>query len=187
MEQTKIGSFLKELRKQKGLTQEQLAEKLNVSNRSVSRWETGNTLPDIAVLVELSEFYNIDIKEILDGERRNNDINMESKELINAITNYTNRDMEIILNKIKRYSCIAICTLFLGIIFAIFDFSKKFYQITDLLFGLALISIIMIWLLSNDKIEEARKKKSNIKYFIFLLAILILTILLLLFLSGIIG
>lgn len=47
MNQIKIGSFLKELRKEKELTQEQLAEQLNVSNRSVSRWETGSTLPDI--------------------------------------------------------------------------------------------------------------------------------------------
>ena len=49
MDQIKIGSFLKGLRKEKGLTQGQLAEKLNVSNRSISRWETGNTLPDISV------------------------------------------------------------------------------------------------------------------------------------------
>ena len=47
MNQIKMGSFLKELRLEKRLTQEQLAEQLNVSNRSISRWETGNTLPDI--------------------------------------------------------------------------------------------------------------------------------------------
>ena len=51
MEQIKIGSFLKKLRNEKGLTQVQLAEQLNVSNRSVSRWETGSTLPDISILI----------------------------------------------------------------------------------------------------------------------------------------
>ena len=57
MEQQKIGRFLKELRKEKNLTQEQLATKLNVSGRTVSRWETGTTMPDISLLCELAEFY----------------------------------------------------------------------------------------------------------------------------------
>ena len=66
MDQKKTGSFLKELRKERNLTQEQLAEKFNVSNRSVSRWETGSNMPDLSILVELAEFYNVDIKEIID-------------------------------------------------------------------------------------------------------------------------
>lgn len=51
MDQKKIGLFLKELRKEKELTQSQLAEQLNVSDRTVSRWETGTNLPDLSVLV----------------------------------------------------------------------------------------------------------------------------------------
>lgn len=53
MNQEKIGKFLKELRKQKGLTQEQIAEKFNVSNRTISRWENGNNMPDSDVLIEI--------------------------------------------------------------------------------------------------------------------------------------
>ena len=53
MNQQKIGIFLKELRKEKQITQEQLANYLNVSNRSVSRWETGNNLPDLDILIQL--------------------------------------------------------------------------------------------------------------------------------------
>ncbi len=49
MDQKRIGSFLKELRKEKGITQEQVAEKLNVSARTVSRWETGRNVPDISL------------------------------------------------------------------------------------------------------------------------------------------
>ena len=70
MEQQKIGQLLKELRKGKGLTQAQLAEQFGVSDRSVSRWETGVTLPDLSVLVELADFYEIDIRELIDGERK---------------------------------------------------------------------------------------------------------------------
>ena len=51
MDLQKIGTFLKELRKEKGMTQEQLAEKLNVSRRTVSRWETGNNMPDLDLLM----------------------------------------------------------------------------------------------------------------------------------------
>nr|MCR5216140.1 helix-turn-helix domain-containing protein [Lachnospiraceae bacterium] len=59
MDQIKVGAFLKMLRKEKNLTQEQLAEQLNVSGRTVSRWETGNNMPDISLLVEIADFYDI--------------------------------------------------------------------------------------------------------------------------------
>lgn len=61
MDQQKIGAFLKVLRKQKGLTQEQIAEKFNVSSRTVSRWENGNNMPDLDVLIEISDFYEVDL------------------------------------------------------------------------------------------------------------------------------
>ena len=70
MEQQKVGSFLKELRKEKNLTQEQLAEQFNVSVRTVSRWETAVNMPDIILLVELAAFYDVSIPEIIDGERK---------------------------------------------------------------------------------------------------------------------
>ena len=55
MDLQKIGSFLKELRKEKELTQEQLAETLNVSRRTVSRWETGSNMPDLDLLMEMAD------------------------------------------------------------------------------------------------------------------------------------
>ena len=55
VDQVKIGNFLKKLRKEKGITQEQLAEILNVSGRTVSRWETGNNMPDISILVDIAD------------------------------------------------------------------------------------------------------------------------------------
>ena len=69
MNQQKIGGFLKELRLEKQLTQEQLAEELGVSRRTVSRWETGNNLPDLSLLVELADYYGVDLNEIFHGER----------------------------------------------------------------------------------------------------------------------
>ena len=61
MDQVKIGSFIKEIRKEKGLTQEQLAEKLDVSQKSVSRWETGKTMPDLSLYEPLCEVLGIQV------------------------------------------------------------------------------------------------------------------------------
>ena len=55
MDQVKIGSFIKELRKEKGLTQEQQAEQFQVSRRTISRWETGSNLPDLDLLIEMAD------------------------------------------------------------------------------------------------------------------------------------
>ena len=89
MDQKKIGLFLKMLRNEKGLTQEQLAEKLNVSNRSVSRWETGSTLPDISLIIELADYYKVDIKELVEGERKSEIMNKESTETFDKIAEYS--------------------------------------------------------------------------------------------------
>ena len=80
MDQKKIGRFLKELRKEKNITQEQLAEKIKVSGRTVSRWETGSNMPDLDVLILISEFYGVELREILDGERKDEQMNKELKE-----------------------------------------------------------------------------------------------------------
>ncbi len=88
MDQRKVGSFLKELRREKGITQEQLAEQLNVSGRTVSRWETGSNMPDISILVELAELHGVTIPEIIDGERKSENMNKEVKETALALSEY---------------------------------------------------------------------------------------------------
>ena len=70
IDQKKIGEFLKRLRKEKDKTQEEIADLFGVSSRSVSRWENGNTLPDLSILVELADYYDVDIRELIDGERK---------------------------------------------------------------------------------------------------------------------
>ncbi len=69
MDQEKIGKFIAICRKEQDLTQEQLAEKLNVSNKTVSRWENGNGFPDISLLQPLCEILNISVNELLLGEK----------------------------------------------------------------------------------------------------------------------
>lgn len=88
MNQVKIGEFLRELRKEKGLTQEQFAEQFNISRRSVSRWETGSNMPDVGLLIEIADFFEVDIREIIDGERKSENMDKETRETANAMAEY---------------------------------------------------------------------------------------------------
>ena len=69
MDQTKIGKFIAALRKENGMTQEQLGEKLGVTNKTVSRWENGNYMPDVEMLSLLSKEFSVSLNELISGER----------------------------------------------------------------------------------------------------------------------
>ena len=99
MNPKKIGKFLKLLRNEKGITQEQLAEILGVSGRTVSRWETGNNLPDLSILIQISEYYDIEIKEILNAERKSETMEKELKETLLKVADY---------NELKRQKAVKI-------------------------------------------------------------------------------
>ena len=75
MNQIKIGRFIAERRKKKNITQSQLAEKLNVTDRAVSKWETGKSMPDTAIMLDLCNILDITVNELLYGE----EIIMENK------------------------------------------------------------------------------------------------------------
>ena len=102
MDQKKIGTLLKELRKEKGLTQEQFAEMINVSNRTVSRWENGNNMPDLDILIQISDYYEIDLRELLDGERKSEKMNKELEETVLKAVDYTNSQAERYIKRVQR-------------------------------------------------------------------------------------
>lgn len=108
MDQKKVGLFLKTLRKEKNITQEVLAETLNVSSRTVSRWETGSNMPDISLLVELSEFYQVSIPEIINGERKSEKMNQETKDIAIKMAEYSKNE----LNTKKRKIISALLMIF---------------------------------------------------------------------------
>ena len=85
MDQIKIGKFILNCRKEKSLTQEQLAEKLSVTSKSISRWENGNTMPDYSLLKDLCSELNISVNELLSGEKikENDYMNKSEENLIN--------------------------------------------------------------------------------------------------------
>ena len=69
MDQIKIGKFISSCRKEQGMTQAALAEKLGISDRAVSKWETGKSMPDSGIMLELCELLGINVNELLSGER----------------------------------------------------------------------------------------------------------------------
>ena len=69
MKQDKIGKFIADLRKEHGLTQQQLADTLNVSNKTISKWDCGNGMPELSLILPLCEALDIRINELLTGER----------------------------------------------------------------------------------------------------------------------
>ena len=76
MDQEKIGQFIKKIRQENNLTQKDLADKLGVTYQAVSKWENGKNIPDIAILKQISKDFNIDISEILDGEKKKKKSNL---------------------------------------------------------------------------------------------------------------
>ena len=119
MDLDKIGKFIALNRKNKGLTQEQLAEKLGVTNKTVSRWETGKYMPDLSLLKPLSEELGITLNELLSGEKLEEEKIIESaeKSLISTI-DYTNKE----INKTKKTFTIILTTIiiFIAIVVTLF-------------------------------------------------------------------
>lgn len=103
MDPIRIGAFLKELRKERNMTQEAIAVKFGVTQRSVSRWENGTTMPDISVLIELADFYDVDIRDLLRGERKDENMDTDMKETLEMVAEYTEADKAKILKRV--YIC----------------------------------------------------------------------------------
>lgn len=138
MDQKKIGSFLKELRKEKSMTQEQLAEYLNVSGRTVSRWETGSNMPDLDILIELADYYEVDIRTLLDGERKSEKMNKEVEETILKVADYTNQEKERLA---RRMCALFVIGLISFIAFMVMDYTglaDNGVPLTETLAGCAL-------------------------------------------------
>ena len=164
IDQMKIGKFLKELRKEKELTQEQLAEKFGVSSRSVSRWENGNTMPELGILVELAEYYGVDIKEIIDGERKSESMNQEEKETLRKVADYTEAEKQLVV----RRKCIvtfvgtmafALCIMIGYMVFPTLP-EESFLRSDGLWLGIGILGLACLWgIVIHENRKNAGKEK----------------------------
>lgn len=127
MNQVKIGNFIKELRKEQKLTQEELAEKFNVARRTVSRWETGSNMPDLDILIEMADFYNVDLREILDGERKSEKMNEELKETVLKVAEYSDEEKKKMSKVVLTYFVLGIIAMLIHLVMTFMELPETFW------------------------------------------------------------
>ena len=176
MNQQKTGAFLKELRKEKEITQEQLAELFSVSSRTVSRWENGVNMPDLSMLAEIADYYDVDIREIIDGERKSENMDKEIKETVLKAAEYTDNEKALLLKKIRYESVSGTIALAVYLIIKLFDLSGKSYLLETV--GTAALIIvaltpIMITLYTSGLLNRINVPKTKNRVLAMLLVILI--------------
>lgn len=169
MERKTIGSFIATLRKANGMTQKELAERLNVSDKSVSRWERDETAPDLSLIPVIAEIFNVTTDELLRGER-----NPQSSET-EPVSKKSEKQIKNILNQImaryKSMSLISIGISTVGFIaamlcnFAFLRANIGFY-VAVIFFAAALVvqgifTVNAKTAVDSDEFENTEKSKIN--------------------------
>ncbi len=167
MDQIKVGAFLKDLRKEKGITQEQLAEKLGVSGRTISRWETGKNMPDISLLVEIAEFFDVSIPEIIKGERKSEYMKNETKEVAETMSDYAKAEKEQLIKSFRNMSIIGLIALLVYMVLretGVYDrniFLQYTYGISE---SLIYVTVLMFPLYTTGLLSKIRIHRTNYKF-----------------------
>ena len=164
MDQTKIGAFLKDLRKEKGITQEQLAEELGVSGRTISRWETGNNMPDISLLVEIAEFFDVSIPEIIRGERKSERMKEEVKEVAETMSDYAKAEKENLVKSIRNMSIIGLIALLIYMVLGktnVYDRNNLIRYTYGISEALIYVTVLIFPLYTTGLLSKLRIKSTN--------------------------
>lgn len=165
IDRIKIGSFLRQLRKENALTQEELAEKFGVSSRSVSRWENGSTMPELEILVDLADFYHVDIKEIIDGERKREIMSEGTKEVLRSVANYAKQEKRLVVRR-KCIATFVITAFFVLCIFLGTTLLPSYTKTSKLIIGrlsvvIALVGLSLLWIIVINENRKNGKKISK--------------------------
>ena len=153
MDQVKIGKFIADQRKKANLTQMQLAEKLGITDRAISKWETGKSLPDSSIMLELCDIFGITVNDLLSGEK----ISMDNynKELENNLLEMIKQkektdkwllSLEVVIGVI----CVAV--LFAMVIIASFAPMEDWLRITLIVIGMLPLLICTPFLLRIEQV-----------------------------------
>ena len=156
MDQEKIGKFIAELRKEKNITQEQLAEKLGVTSKSISRWENGNTMPDYTLLKDLCNELDININELLSGEKiKGNDYMNKSEENLIKLRKQIDKRKKLLTIISYIFMAIIIIAFILNIVLNCIFLDDRHWNIiryTFLYSGITLVIVsIILELFQFDK------------------------------------
>ena len=142
MDQLKIGKFIAECRKMEGLTQMQLAEKLNITDRAVSKWETGKAMPDSSIMLELCDILKINVNELLSGERiimENN--NQKNEQLLLDMAKELEQKNKTVWRAMWVIMTVCIIALFAGLFIAAYLIPEGVWQLVTII-GLCVVFLI---------------------------------------------
>lgn len=138
MDQIKIGKFVAECRKEQNLTQMQLAERLNITDRAISKWENGRSMPDSSIMLELCDVLKISVTDLLNGEKVNTENYSKKLEqsLIDMVKQKEEADrMLLFLELLVGAVCVGV--MLATVAFASFVDMEEWQRITLILIGLA--------------------------------------------------
>ena len=142
MDQIKIGKFIAQRRKAQELTQAQLAEKLNITDRAVSKWETGRAMPDSSIMLELCDILSISVNELLNGEKismENND--RKNEQLLLDMAKELEKKNKTVWTSMWIIMIISMTALFAGILIAAFLMPEGVWQLVTIL-GICILFLI---------------------------------------------
>lgn len=165
--QEEIGKFISALRKEKEMTQEQFAEILGVSNRTVSRWETGRNMPDLSLLQVISNELNVSVSELLSGRRMSEAEMVELRNTINEIIELSNKEKKMKKNKLNKYFVIGILCIVIVLLNHQFEILSYIFRdivselVAGALTGLGLL-LEFIGLYNNNHNNTFKERKKEI-------------------------
>lgn len=143
MDQMKIGAFISSCRKEKGLTQAKLAEQVGISDRAVSKWENGKSLPDASIMMELCDILGITVNDLLKGERVNMEENAKVSNEIILNLKQDNEDKARMLLKLEVYMGIVAMLAFLGFFVIGILTAKTNHTLSAISFAMGTVSIVL--------------------------------------------
>lgn len=141
MNQTKIGFFIAECRKEQNLTQLQLANKLLVTDRAVSKWERGKGMPDVSIMLDLCEIFGITVNELLCGEKIDMKKDNNEQKLLLDMAKEIEQKNKIIWTNMWVIMIVSIIALFAGIFVAGFLIPEGIWQLIFVL-GVTILFLI---------------------------------------------
>lgn len=157
----RIGEQIKNYRKTARLTQEQVANYLGVSTPAVNKWEKGSNMPDISILVDIADYYDISIPEIINGERKSEIMNEEERKIAKTMSDYATTEKEKIFKEMKIQSIMGVCALVLYWILHETDayiYSDALEKLTGYCETLVSVSVIMMAAYTTGSLSKLRSK-----------------------------
>ena len=157
----RIGEQIKNYRKTARLTQEQVANYLGVSTPAVNKWEKGSNMPDISILVDIADYYDISIPEIINGERKSEIMNEEERKIAKTMSDYATTEKEKIFKEMKIQSIMGVCALVLYWILHETDaymYSDALEKLTGYCETLVSVSVIMMAAYTTGSLRKLRSK-----------------------------